>query len=534
MLHVSKNSSIPASADPRIQKTSRQRLTPFFSSLFFLILVGFLGACSDGDNSTGTEETSSSSSEELSSSSISNRYEIFYIDTIAPGDTLNIARIDSLSRQNYYLGEFPKGTRIEISLQGDSAQAEFSIIKESGESLLPVWPEGSVWLDYMTPGQGEPRTNFTITRDSSYWYFLEADLSAATDSSEFKIVVHADTARYTLISDTLKLDTGDASVEAATLLGAGGSQYQICFNGEAGTSINLEAEGDPLELLNVKNAADSTIFSGTSSLRKRLLPVQSQNYCFEFTTPVASYLNGPWAFMNASVQITELIQGEFFSKPDSITALADTLKISRPQNPVAQYDVLYEHYVYLGDFSSGDSLHIWYGTRGVAGNSRSLKLLNSSGSEVLGLSRIFSMNWAGQSPNTISIPADGKYYLWFLSEGGYFADTTESVSMGVMIQQPGVSESLDLLADTLRMTIGDTLSLDTLSYALLPESLNQNVQWFIPRADRGIVNDNSGALESTNMIHTDWITALSAGTTILRVKSIADPAAVDSTVIVIE
>lgn len=534
MLHVSKKSAIPAPAHPMVQKAIKQRLIPFFALLGMLILAGLLGACSDGDNSTGTEEPSSSSSSELSSSSISNRYEVFYSDTVAAGDTLTIARIDSLSKQNYYLGEFPRGTRIEVSLLGDSSQAEFSVVKESGESLLPVWPEGSVWLDYMTPGQNEYRTNFMITADSSYWFYIEADLSAASDSSEFEMIVYVDTARYTLISDTLQLDTGDVSAESATLLGAGGDSYQICFAGEAGTSINLEAEGDPLESLKVKNAADSVIFSGTASLRKRLLPLQSQDYCFEFTTPVASYLNGPWAFFNASVQITDLIQGEFFSKPDSISALADTLRISRPQNPVAQYDVLYEHFVYLGDFSAGDSLHVWYGTKGVAGNSRSLKLLNSSGSEVLALSRIFSMNWAGQSPNTVSIPADGKYYLWFLSEGGYFADTTESVSMGAMIQQPGAAESFDLLADTLRMTIGDTLSLDTLSYSLLPQSLNQSLQWFVPRADRDVVNDNSAALESTNRIRTDWITALSTGSTTLSVKSIADPAAVDSAVIVIE
>lgn len=499
-----------------------------------LALAALFSACSEGDSGTGAKTSSSSSSSELSSSSISNRYEIFYADTLTPGDTVVITPIDTLARQNYYLGEFPRGTRIEVSLQGNSDSADFSVMKESGEALLPAWPEGTLWLDFMTAGQDSMRTNFTITSDSSYWYFLEADLSAADDSTEFSVVFHADTGRYNLLADTLQLDSGDVSVETATLLGAGGNSYHMCFTGVAGTSVNLEAAGEPLISLLVKNASDSALFSGTTSLRKRLLPLETQEYCFEFNTPLASYLHGPWVFMNASVKVTELIQGEFFSKPDSIEALADTLRVTRPRNPVAQYDVLYEHYVYLGEFSAGDSLHVWYGTRGVAGSNRSLKLLNGSGAEIIGLSRIFSLNWSGQTPNAISVPEDGKYYLWFLSEGGYFADTTESVSMAAMIQQPGIAESFDLTADTLRMTIGDTVSLDTLSYILQPETLNQKLQWFVPRDDRTIINDNSGALESTNLIHTKWITALSTGNSVLRVQSVVDPTARDSAIIVIE
>ena len=151
-----------------------------YKILFALSFAAFCAGCGDDDSSSASSEEESSSSRIASyksSSSLSNRADIAYNDTLELGDTVALdfeipkskKDIDEESGYIYitdttkyirlFLGEFVKGTRINVHIVSSGMSKDtIRIQNEIGDelnTLKPVWNESkkdSVFGNYMIPG----------------------------------------------------------------------------------------------------------------------------------------------------------------------------------------------------------------------------------------------------------------------------------------------------------------------------------------------------------------------------------------------
>jgi len=206
-----------------------------------------------------------------------------------------------------------------------------------------------------------------------------------------------------------------------------------------------------------------------------------------------------------------------------LVSIGDTLFVHREQNAAREYDVMYEHYVYLGEFNAGDSLNIWYGSAGIAFNNRLLIVMDEAGNAYDTLASVHGLNWDGLNANEYTVEEDGKLLLYFQSLGGNFVDSTESVSLQLLVQMPGAGSLLDIQENEISLSVGDTLSLDSINHVLTPTSFSSSVYWEVPRVMREVINDDSPIFGVGNRVQANWLAALSEGTAQLVGISVADP-----------
>lgn len=222
------------------------------TKILALVPLALLIACSETShtNTSSLSDDDGSYAEDSfnSSSSISERLDIEYRDTLTAGDTTNfymelatwdtvkvkkdtadkkskdstylekvchddIVCLDSAKTTvSLFLGSYPKGTRITVLAATSGMKKDTIRIRgeKSGNlrTLMPVYDtskKDSVYSDYMRPGSGaDMNLNSFVAFDEDFYYL---DLAAHFDTSaHLRIKADVDTAYYNYTGDSAHVD----------------------------------------------------------------------------------------------------------------------------------------------------------------------------------------------------------------------------------------------------------------------------------------------------------------------------------------
>ena len=506
------------------------------TKILALVPLALLIACSETShtNSSSITDDNGSYAEDSfnSSSSISERLDIEYRDTITAGDTLNfymemaqwdtvkvkkdssdkdstylkkvchedIVCIDSTnSTVSLYLGNFPKGTRIGVlaatsGMEGDTIRVR-SERGENARTLMPIMDPSKkdsssdgVYGNYMLPGSGADMLKNQFVLFSEDFYYL--DIKAKFDTSaHLRIKVDVDTAyfNYTGDSSHVDIDLRD-TVRGILVIGEAPRNIEIAFNVETGYSVNLSVQGYAINKYELTGKDGITYSPAADSLDTLLVTNDSSKWVLKLTpSNVVSFLTGPFATFEAATRFRKLNQGEYLAKPDSIVYPGDTLTIVRPANDSTKYYLRQDHYVWLADLKKGDSLVVYHEMEGYC------KYMECKGTPK---ASYWLINEKGDSVGTISslehsfkAKEDGPVYLRYLQLNSK-ALTDSNLTLRTFIQRPGSLDSLkfyneakEITYSSMRMNPGETVVLSKFAFQTVPYKTSYNVKWYVPCED---------------------------------------------------
>ncbi|NLB62599.1 MAG: hypothetical protein GX801_00640 [Fibrobacter sp.] len=526
------------------------------AKILILILPMFWYSCGmfvdkpQGDSSSSRVLEFSSSSAKIEDNG---RVEWDYNDTLKLQDTVGYKVKSAEGVQRYYLGKLRTGDRIRLSLRTENldSTAEFRIKTELGKVQMPFEALGEDYMDYhSTLGSQWSENNFGIL-DSGY-IFLElkgqrkADLDSATLDSlpDFSAVVYIDSAYFAFTGgeDSLELEH-NSTLFGFFRLDRTEDLTTIGFKGDLGTNLTLSYQGHFMEYGRLIDAKNKTIDSAEHRFSHQLLPTTETDWQVKLKPVIPSYATGNYAHFSLHLSVTELLAGEYFENPDTLKIIGDTLRVERAGSEFSGWDVRHDHYVYLGDFAKNDTLLLYYGTEGINGATRSLRLLNAKAKEVQKLSRILGSIWTNFAPDTINIPEKGKYYLHYNSlgkESTHWTDGEFKLRFYALAQQYNSTNKWSVKPKTLELTVGDTLFLDSLKVSFEPEKVSGNKTALLAREYRDIMVDSLDVFaESHNFaltgdqISSPWLVAKEPGIAEIMVQSVADPLANDVCVVTV-
>lgn len=492
-----------------------------YKILFALSFAAFCAGCGDDDSSSASPEEESSSSRIASfksSSSLSNRADIAYNDTLELGDTVALdfeipkskKDIDEESGYIYitdttksirlFLGEFVKGTRINVHIVSSGMSKDsIRIQNEIGDelnTLKPVWNESkkdSVFGNYMMPGHdGKMQENsFVAFSDGFYYMNLKAKFEK---SSRIRAYVDIDSAYfvYTGEEDSIHMNLTD-TIRGIFTIGEGPSSVKVLFSGNEGVSIALNAEGKSIGKFELYEQDTSLISKNDSSIDALLLPHDTTDWSIKIVpTKVISYLTGPYATFEIESISRPLDKGEYFRNPDSISVPGDTLTVVRPRNDQAKYYLYQEQYIWLADLNPGDSIDVYHFMEGYCDNQvtcpASCEILDSKRKSVQEISCLY-----GGSLKVTSKMKKGAYYLHYVRTGDiYPTDESQVLTLKTYIQQPGLFKEFNFFDEeedevygekALRAKVGDTLRFENFKFRTMPKVASTNVRWFLSCED---------------------------------------------------
>lgn len=505
------------------------------TTILALVPLALLFACSESThtNSSSITDDNGSYAEDSfnSSSSISERLDIEYLDTIAAGDTLNfymemadwdtvkvkrdttkedskdssyvkkvchddVVCVDSAnSTVSLFLGNFPKGTRVSVlaatsGMEGDTIRIR-SEKGEKAKTLHPVWNESkkdSLYSDYMLPGSGADMLQNQFVLFSDDFYYL--DLKAKFDTTaHLRVKVDVDTAYYNYTGDSshVDIDLRD-TVRGILVIGSAPKNIEIAFNVETGFSVNLSVQGEGINKYELTDKDGKTYSPAADSLDTLLVTNDSSQWTLKLTpSNVVSFLSGPFATFEAATRFRRLNQGEYLAKPDSIVYPGDTLTIVRPANDSTKYYLRQDHYVWLADLKKGDSLIVYHEMEGYCkygeckGTPRAYyALLNADGDSVGTINSL---------EHSFKAKSDGPVYLRYLQLNSK-ALTDSNLTLRTFIQRPGSLDSLKFYNEekentytSMRVKAGDTVKLADFAFQTVPYKTSYNVKWYVPCED---------------------------------------------------
>jgi hypothetical protein len=523
-----------------------------------------LGACSFFNDKKDPDKTSSSSSSLGTSSSSDpgdpDRAEIEYGDTIFVDDSLAYRVPDSVAESspwNLYLGHYPRGTVLHLSLKsrGIEAGAKFRVKNESGLIQLPtnILPD-STYANYMVAADSLYLTNHFVLMDTGY-YFLEItgernSLGLADSIPDLFASLDVDTAffKFTGSEDSLTL-ASNLDLQGCFRLDRQEDSTIFHFSSYAGNNLTLTSTGQNLDGVRLFDEAGSLLDSVKTEMRRQLLPQDSTSWTIKLRTIIPAWNSGNYAFFTFRLNSIKLGKGEYLAYPDTMPQAGDTLSIDRKGSDASGWDVRHDHYVWLGNLTVGDSLHIWYGMQGINKVQKLLRVLDSAGTPVDTLSQVLTNNWMKQDPNLFQVPKTGKYFLQYTGLGNsetYWIDPTFTIHLNSMVQKPGSLLSWTVTPGTLYASVGDTLFLaDSLqSVTATPTSASAHYLFRVPREDRSVLKDSLDiALESIqptgDQVMSAWMKAIlpegiTRDTALLLIQSTADPRQVDTCRVIVE
>lgn len=507
---------------------------------FSLAAFTLLAACSDSGSSSSNDEEADSSSSVASfksSTSLSDRADINYKDTVSIGDTMKIyvelfhgdsskmdssvLYVDSLDRNfPMYLGEFPQGSRIRVYASTYNMESDTIRVKnEFGDYLraLTAVSKGSsrkdsAFVNFMIPslGTGEEGTfkdsnQFVVFKDQHYYLEINGEF---TDSTSLRVKVMVDTTyyEYTGSKEPFQMKMND-SLRGIVLIDEAPDKIALQFSSTEGYSVNITTSGTNVKSYELTNG-DEVIGASESSLDTLLIPSDSITWNLNIQpTNFASIWTGPYAFFEARTSARELEKGEYFSHPDSIHYPGETYERTRPKNLAAKYDIYQEQFVWIGDYKKGDSILVKHWIRNYDENNVTspvtLEILDKNKKSQGNINSAYG----GSFVVTGDMP-EGPFYLHYTrSNSKPLAQVEDSLryvlQLYTLVQQPGILETMDFynaeddsISNNIRATVGDTLRLDEFQFIMnfkegssWGDYNGQDISWFVPCESLNYINN---------------------------------------------
>lgn len=499
-------------------------------------------ACSESKHTNSWEDENSDEeyAESFSSnSSLSDRYDINYGDTLVFNDTnelyFELAKIDTLkdstgaisikrncsdgficldslkSEVSLYLGELSKGTRIRLGASALLKNSTVQVRSEKGtnlNALLPVYDnktKDSIFVDYLIPGETVKNFNNFVAFSKGFYYVnVKADFEP---TSQFSLFVAVDSSYYGYTGDTADVSMGiQDSLHGIIPIETAPSKINVNFTAPLGYSINVNALGqwitdytliegkDTLSSKKMPSSYYSEAHKGRDSLGlNTLMPIDSTSWTVKMSPMALEYdLSGHYATFDVITNSRKLVQGEYLAKPDSIKRPGDTALSKRPYS--VDYVLRREQFIWLADLKAKDSIEVNHVMAGffTSINAQSAELINGKGTV---LKKIDAWN------NGYTAKEAGPIYLHFLSTcaskseqdgcGELKADNVDqTLKFYTQISYYGSVTSIKFYDpsnrdtyETKRVSAGETLALNTFDFQMVPSNSSKNVRWYIPCAD---------------------------------------------------
>ena len=556
-----------------------KKLLSLSAALF--ITVAFTACGDDSSSSASDEESSSSVPSFKSSSSLSTRADIDYKDTIKLGDTLRLylelfkgdsSKMDeseiyldsTATTMPMYLGEFPKGSRIQVFASTSNIEGEQIRIKsEYGDYLQAVKTapktaarKDSVYRNSLIPSYGADSTatfrdSNTFVTFSDNHYFLEVE-GEFNDESSLKLKVLVDSAyyKYTGEDEKISMKMSD-TLRGILVIDKAPKEVSIAFSASEGYSVNLTTVGENIILYKLTDG-DKELGSSKTNLDTMLVPNDSVNWSIKIKPEsFSSIWTGPFAFFETITKARELEQGEYFSNPDSIKYPGEAYQRTRPKDDIGtyKYNLRQEQFVWIGDYTKGDSIIVKHWIQNYNDENFqnvSLEILDKKKKKIASISSVYG--------GSFKVSEDGPYYLHYLRlnsdplDQGIPDSLRYVLQLYTMVQQPGLLKTMqfydsekDAPLNEKILAAGDTIRFEDFEFSMTTHSktswkiIGSDIAWFVPCKTLDYLNNSSNyksdKCEDEQEISSDYLIALEGGigeSAELIAQSVADPAMRDT------
>ncbi|OWV12730.1 hypothetical protein B7989_07285 [Fibrobacter sp. UWB5] len=544
-------------------------------------------ACGDDSSSSASDEESSSSVPSFkSSSSLSTRADIDYKDTVKLGDTLRLyvdlfkgdsSKMDeseiyldsTATTLPMYLGEFPKGSRINVFASTSNIESEQIRIKsEYGDYLQAIKAapktaarKDSVYRNSLIPSYGADSTatfrdsnTFVTFNDNHYFLEVEGEFS---DESSMKLKVLVDTSyyKYTGEDEKISMKMND-TLRGILLIDNAPKEVSIAFSANEGYSVNLTTVGENIILYKLTDG-DKELGSSKTNLDTMLVPNDSVNWSIKIKPEsFSSIWTGPYAFFETITKARELEQGEYFSNPDSIKYPGEAYERTRPKDDIGtyKYNLRQEQFVWIGDYKKGDSVIVKHWIQNYNDENFqnvSIEVLNKKKKSQATISSVYG--------GSFKVSEDGPYYLHYLRlnsdplDQGIPDSLRYVLQLYTMVQQPGLLKEMkfydsekDAPLKEKVLAVGDTMRFEDFDFTMTPHSktswkiIGSDIAWFVPCKTLDYLNNSSnyksGTCDEEQEISSNYLIALEGGIgekAELIAQSVADPSMRDTLTITI-
>lgn len=503
----------------------------------WLLLLGLV-ACSDGGGEDSPEESSSSMA---SSSSLSDREEIVYADTLLL-DSLVLLSLPDTSTSGSWTLFIPHPAGYAKAYPAGSKWTVWAATQNLGNAKLRLRREGSVkylqptdplsdgkYADYMEPGSDTTLWvgNDFLSPDSGF-FLLELEGEPTTDTVLLRIHVIPYSGYFDFYgqADSLGLNVND-TLRGFFMLNQTQRQMKARFRSPAGYNINMVTSGSMIDSTWLADSASGSVIQrGGSSLRQQLLPQAASAWDLSVRTVEPTFLDGPYAIFNMELTGLQLQQGEYLLNPDSIVKWGDTLKVLRPRNEQARYDVRHDQYVWLGNLAAGDSLIVVHNNEGFTSLIRHMRILDASGKMVDTLVALRNFGFKAKTA--------GAHYLHYYRTNSWVEDLSYSLTLTTVVQKPGSLTGWSLQPSAKSINLGDTdpsndtVWVKTIEWIPAPVGGSTSAQWFIPCAEvqAGVISDGrttTTCVGEESPLAQPWVVGKKAGTATIISRSVADP-----------
>lgn len=461
----------------------KQLFTKFIPALF----ISALAACGNDSSSSANDDSSSSMSSEASSSSgYSNRLDVHYADTLG-SDTLTLSSKDEEHSYRLFLGDLPKGSLVKVFSHGDVSDS-LLVREEEGEILTPeIFTIGdrndTAYSTAMYARIGETAT-FVTTAETGYYYVEIPEIQDST----YSVNISADIkqAYFAYVGGTDSLEISQDTTRGVIPLASAPSKITATLSAKTGKSIGLTLSGKSLTKISLSTAS-GPVASG-NPLEQQLFPQKDAEYFVTIVPQVSSYMTGPFAYFEIVTTERELLQGEYFANPDSISVVGDTLTVERPKDDLARYYLRQEQYVYLADLGEGDTINVYHSIEGYYSGVNypaTYAILDSAGDSVATITT--------NHPQFVAT-AKGPYYLHYVRLNSPPNTASQILTLKTMIQRYHYAtgfyfydEERGTALTSKTVSLGDTLSFASLSLRAEPADVNAAAQWYVPCEDLGLL-----------------------------------------------
>ena len=561
-----------------------KKLLSLSAALF--MTVAFTACGDDSSSSASDEESSSSVPSFKSSSSLSTRADIDYKDTVKLGDTLRLyvdlfkgdsSKMDeseiyldsTATTLPMYLGEFPKGSRINVFASTSNIESEQIRIKsEYGDYLQAIKPapktaarKDSVYRNSLIPSYGADSTatfrdsnTFVTFNDNHYFLEVEGEFS---DESSMKLKVLVDTSyyKYTGEDEKISMKMND-TLRGILLIDNAPKEVSIAFSANEGYSVNLTTVGENIILYKLTDG-DKELGSSKTNLDTMLVPNDSVNWSIKIKPEsFSSIWTGPYAFFETITKARELEQGEYFSNPDSIKYPGEAYERTRPKDDIGtyKYNLRQEQFVWIGDYKKGDSVIVKHWIQNYNDENFqnvSIEVLNKKKKSQATISSVYG--------GSFKVSEDGPYYLHYLRlnsdplDQGIPDSLRYVLQLYTMVQQPGLLKEMkfydsekDAPLKEKVLAVGDTMRFEDFDFTMTPHSktswkiIGSDIAWFVPCKTLDYLNNSSnyksGTCDEEQEISSNYLIALEGGIgekAELIAQSVADPSMRDTLTITI-
>jgi hypothetical protein len=557
----------------------------FLSLSAALFMSVAITACGDDSSSSASDEESSSSVPSFkSSSSLSTRADIDYKDTLKLGDTLRLyvelfkgdsSKMDEseiyldsgATNLPMYLGEFPKGSRIQVFAGTSSIKDGQILIKnELGEYLQATKAapkdasrKDSVYRNALIPSYGADssatfRDSNTFVTFSDNHYYLEVEGKFSDESSmKLKVIVDSAYYKYTGEEENISMKMTD-TLRGIMLIDNSPDEVSIAFSASEGYSVNLTTVGENIILYKLTDG-DKELGASKTSLDTMLVPNDSVNWAIKIKPEsFSSIWTGPFATFEAVTKARKLEQGEYFSNPDSINYPGEAYIRTRNKDDFGQYkyNLRQEQFVWIGDYKKGDSIIVSHWIQNYNDeNSKnvSIEILDKDKKSKALVSSVYGGNFKIGDDWS-----EGPYYLHYLRlnsdplDSGIPDSLRYVLQLYTMVQQPGLLKTMqfydsekDDVIDEQIYAAGDTLRFKDFNFKMEPGSntswkiIGSDIEWFVTCESLNYLNNSSHydvtSCNGEQKISSNYLIALESGigkTAELIAQSVADPAKRDT------